>query len=283
MKATRARSRDEETIMISKTFRITGMIILASLALSSAARAATCTNDSLRGTYGFSHGGTDSNGTPLSAAVSQLTFDSSTGTFTGETTSSRDGVLTTFSFTGTYAIASNCTGTGTPTGGNTFNFVVTPPGFLVAEPFNETTGVTAEGFAVKQDSSSCTNARVEGSFGLQTTGVFLEGASTTGAVALVGELKLMANSSEEGVIRGHLGGSEGGTILTFADEPVTGSYKVDADCRGTATIKPKGQAEMHFSIVVVDCGRELLVLETDDNTIVSGTLTAASPRREPVE
>ena len=60
------------------------------------------------------------------------------------------------------------------------------------------------------------------------------------------------------------------TILTFADEPVTGSYKVDRDCRGTATITPK--SEMHFSFVVVDCGKEMLAVETDTDTVVSGTL-----------
>jgi hypothetical protein len=89
--------------MISKTFRIAQMIVLASFALSSAAWAtdsatdsatdwatdsatdwATCSNASLSGTYGFLHDGTDSNGTPTSAAVTQLTFDSTTGTFTGE-------------------------------------------------------------------------------------------------------------------------------------------------------------------------------------------------------
>lgn len=274
--------------MIAKTFRIASIIfrsrifiatiVLAIFACSSAARAETCSNESLRGAYGFAHSATDSTGTPVSAAVSQITFDPSTGTFSVDTTSSRDGVISSFSTTGTYAVASNCTGTGTPMGANAFNFVVTARGFLVSEPFSPTTGFTAEGFAVKQGSSSCTNGRVEGSFGLQTTGVFLVGAPTTGAVALVGELKLMVNSSGEGVISGHLAGSEGGTILTFADEPVTGSYKVDKDCTGTATIRPKDQSEMHFSFAVVDCGRELLVLETDDNTVVSGTLVETQPR-----
>ena len=100
--------------MISKTFRIALMIVLASFALSSAAWAATCSNASLSGTYGFLHDGTDSNGAPATAAVSQITFDSTTGTFTGETTASHDGVIATESVTGTYAVASNCTGTGTP-------------------------------------------------------------------------------------------------------------------------------------------------------------------------
>ena len=66
--------------------------------------------------------------------------------------------------------------------------------------------------------------------------------------------------------------SEDGTFLTFAEEPVTGSYKVGTDCRGTATITLKGLSEMHFSLVVVDCGKEMLAIETDADTVVSGTL-----------
>jgi hypothetical protein len=257
--------------MISKTFRIARMIVLASFALSPAA-GATCSNASLSGTYGFLHDGTDSNGTPFTAAVSQITFDSTTGTFTGETTASHDGVIATFSFSGTYAVASNCTGTGTPTGHNRFSFVVTSAGFLAVEPFNHTTGVTSEGFGVKQGSPTCTNAGVKGSFGFETTGVFLAGAPATGPVAFIGELKLTVNPSGEGVISGHVAGSEDGTILTFAEEPVTGSYTVATDCRGRATITPKGRSEMHFSLVVVDGGNEMLAIETDADTVVSGSL-----------
>jgi hypothetical protein len=251
--------------MISKTLRIVLTIVLASFALSSAAWAATCSNGSLSGTYGFLHDETDSNGTPATAAVSQITFDSTTGAFTVETTASHGGVIATESLTGTYTIASNCTGTGTPTGASPFSIVVTPTGFLALH-------LLAEGFAVKQGSPTCTNAGVKGSFGFETTGVFLAGAPATGAVAFIGELKLTVNPSGEGVISGHLAASEDGTFLTFAEEPVTGSYTVDTDCRGTATMKPKGQPEMHFSFVVVDCGKELLAVETDADTVVSGTL-----------
>jgi hypothetical protein len=48
--------------------------------------------------------------------------------------------------------------------------------------------------------------------------------------------------------------------------------QVDTDCRGTATITPKGRSEMHFSLVVVDSGNEMLALEMDADTVVSGTL-----------
>src|SRR5450755_4229734 len=168
--------------MISKMFRIARMIVLASFALSPAAWAATCSNASLSGTYGFLHDGTDSNGTPFTAAVSQITFDPTTGTFTGETKASHDGVITTFSFTGTYKVASNCTGKGRPAGGNPFSFVVTSTGFLAIHLFSE-------GFAVKQGSPTCTNAGVQGRFGFETTGVFLAEASAP-AVAFIGELRL---------------------------------------------------------------------------------------------
>jgi hypothetical protein len=89
-------------------------------------------------------------------------------------------------------------------------------------------------------------------------------------VAFIGELKLTVNPSGEGVIRGHIAASEDGTFL--ADEPVTGSYFVAPDCRGKATLTPKGLSEMHFSFVVVDGGNQMLVLQTDPHTIVSGTM-----------
>jgi hypothetical protein len=245
--------------MISKTSSIARMIVLAGFAFSSAAWAATCSNASLSGAYGFLHDGTDSNGAPASAAVSQITFDSTTGTFTVETTASHDGVIATESLTGIYAVASNCTGTGTPTGASPFSLVVTSTGFLALHIFSE-------GFAVKQGSPTCTNAGVEGRFGFETTGVFL----ATGAAAFIGELKLTVNPSGEGVISGHVASSEDGTFL--ASEPVTGSYSVGKDCRGRATITPKGHSEMHFRLVVVDGGNEMLAVETDADTVVSGTL-----------
>src|SRR5579863_6799642 len=182
--------------MPSRICRIASMIVLASFAFSSAARAATCSNVSLSGTYGFLHDGTDSNGTPATAAVSQVRFDASTGTFTGETTASHDGVIATGSLTGTYTVASNCTGTGNPAGGSPFSFVVTSTGFLAAHLFSE-------GFAVKQGSTTCTNAGVTGRFGFETTGVFLAEAPAA-AVAFIGELKFAVDATGGGVISGHV-------------------------------------------------------------------------------
>jgi len=88
-------------------------------------------------------------------------------------------------------------------------------------------------------------------------------------VAFIGELKLTVNPAGEGVITGRLSASEGGV---FGGEAVTGSYMVDRNCRGRATVTPKGRSEMHFRLVVVDGGHEMLAVETDPNTVVSGNL-----------
>jgi len=56
--------------MISKTFRIARMIVIASFALSSAAWAATCSNASLSGTYGFLGEGTNAKRELLPASSS---------------------------------------------------------------------------------------------------------------------------------------------------------------------------------------------------------------------
>ena len=249
--------------MISKTFRIARVIVLASFGLSSTAWGATCSNASLSGTYGFLHDGTDSSGAPATAAVSQIAFDSTTGTFTGETTASHEGVIATESLTGTYTVAPDCTGTGTPTAGSPFSLVVTSTGFLAVHPFSE-------GFAVKRGTPTCTNAALMGSFGFETTGVFLAGAPAAGWVAFIGELKLTINPSGEGVISGHLAGSEGDTTLAFA--PVTGAFTVDKDCRGRATLSSKGRPEMRFTFLVVDSGKRMLAIETDPDTVVSATM-----------
>ena len=250
--------------MIPKMFRIARLFVLASFALASAA-GATCSNSSLNGSYGFLHDGTDINGTPFTAAVSLITFDATTGTFTGETTASHDGVIATQSLAGTYTIASNCTGTGTPAAGSPFSIVVTSTGFLAVHPFSE-------GYAVKLGSATCTNAGIKGRFGFEITGNFLAEASVPGWVAFIGELNLSVNASGGGVISGHIASADGSTSQTFAEEPVTGSYFVSPDCRGQATIKPEGLAEMHFEFVVVDGGKELLVVEIDPHTVVSGNL-----------
>ena len=255
--------------MISKMFRIALVMVLAATALGSAAWA-SCSNASVSGVYGFLGGGTDSS--VPTASLEQLTFDSSTGTFTGTITNSTEGVVDSGAISGTYAVAANCTVTGTYTINgktNSFSAVVTSTGGV--KEVDGHTGATDGGFAVAQSSPTCTNAGVKGSFGFDAAGVFVTGAPFTGPLALIGELALSVNTSGDGVISGHVAGSENGAILTFTKEPVTGSYSVSANCTGTATITPEGQSTLNFSFVVVNGGKELLAIETDADTVVTAT------------
>ena len=250
--------------MISKMFRIALTIVLASLALSSAAWAATCSNASLSGIYGSLTEGTSPDGQP-EANLFQFKLDPSTGKITGTNETGT-------SVRGTYEVASNCTVTGTTTkGGSSHSFyaVVTSTGL---QSVSGNPGATNGGFWVAQGTPTCTNAGVGGSFGLAARGSFLAGAPFTGPVILIGELALRVNASGDGVISGRIAGSENGTILTFAEEPVTGSYSVDANCKGTLTITSKGESALNFSFVIVDSGNEMLAIETDADTVVTATL-----------
>ena len=250
--------------MISKMFRIALTIVLASLALSSAAWAATCSNASLSGIYGSLTEGTSPDGQP-EANLFQFKLDPSTGKITGTNETGT-------SVRGTYEVASNCTVTGTTTkGGSSHSFyaVVTSTGL---QSVSGNPGATNGGFWVAQGTPTCTNAGVGGSFELAARGSFLAGAPFTGPVILIGELALRVNASGDGVISGRIAGSETGTILTFAEEPVTGSYSVDANCKGTLTITSKGESALNFSFVIVDSGNEMLAIETDADTVVTATL-----------
>jgi hypothetical protein len=269
--------RNEDSTMISKMFRITLTIAVASLALGSAAGAMAespfrpCSNASLRGVYGALGVGTNPEGEP-EGNLFQFKLDSFTGKYTGVNIGSDDGVIETASVSGTYSVASDCTVTGTTTKGastHPFSGVLTSIGL---QTVSGNPGATNGGFWVAQGSPTCSNAGVKGSFGLAARGTFLAGAPFTGPAILIGELALSVNDSGEGVISGHIAGSGDGTIFSFAEEPVTGSYSVDANCTGTLTITPTGESALTFRIVIVDYGKEMLALETNANTVVTATL-----------
>jgi hypothetical protein len=60
-----------------------------------------------------------------------------------------------------------------------------------------------------------------------------------------------------------------GAIYTV---PITGTYTENADCTGSAQITPQGYSTLNFNFVVVNVGKEILLVEADTNTIVSGNM-----------
>jgi hypothetical protein len=269
--------------MNSKLLIAAQFIALAGLVLSTTAQAApqsesatsACSNASLTGSYGKLYGGAAVDGTPT-VSVQKISFDPKIGQFTSYTTASHNGVISSLPVPGTYAVAANCTvaaGFGLGTVQNIFSLLVTPTGFLYTSQWD---GATTEGFGVKLGSPTCTRAGVAGTYGFEATGQFVAGAPITGPVAYIGPLTLKTDSSGDGVITGRLAGSENGTIHTFAGDPVSGSYTIEGSCWGKATIALGGRSEMHFRFLVVDNGKQILTIETDANTVVSGSLVKSN-------
>jgi len=52
----------------------------------------------------------------------------------------------------------------------------------------------------------------------------------------------------------------------------TGTYTINSNCTGTISLTPTGLSPINLEVLVVGSGKELLFVETDNGTIVSGTI-----------
>jgi hypothetical protein len=69
------------------------------------------------------------------------------------------------------------------------------------------------------------------------------------------------------------GGSGTGTFDvggSFLATTITGTYTESSNCKGTIKMTPKGSSTLNFAFVVVNAGKELLLVETDSNASVAG-------------
>jgi hypothetical protein len=264
---------EESARMSFKNAGIAILFFVATMMGASAARGTTCTAESVKGVYGISTIGLGLNGSSQPASsVYQITADGA-GNITGSATKSIDGSIVSFTFTGTYEIEPTCTGTATFTNQDDQtehdNFVMnnTNKGaFLLQTDTNH----VQSSFAVAQGTiASCTDATLAHTYSLQLSGEDVG----TGQVALAGQLVLKekkVGTVENGTLAGTVGISVNGTITPSV--AVTGTYTVASNCTATATITPSGMSAMNFNFVIVEQGKEVLAIETDNNTIVTGIL-----------
>ena len=248
--------------------RLTAVMLFTILAITTVPTAhAACTNASLTGVYGIVFNGLNGQGQPTTG-VFQFTSNGA-GTLTAGTAyQSTDGTITPppgVSFTGTYMVVKNCTGTATitpidPPGG--YNFVL-DNGNKGSYWFNTDSGKTRGGYAVAQGLATCTDLGVKHTYAIEATGIIV----CTGNVVYVGQLVLNGTG---GITAGStLSTSVNGAITS--DEPITsGTYSINSNCIGTASITLKNSTTMNFDLIVVDGGKELMVMESDSGTVVSG-------------
>ena len=115
--------------------------------------------------------------------------------------------------------------------------------------------------------SACTNATLTGGFGIQSTGTLVEGGpGPAGPFAANGLIKFDGNGNL--TTRQTL--SLSGAIVPFN---ASGTYNVEEDCTLTAKFTDElSGAQISISGVIVKRGTEILIIETDPNTVVSGIL-----------
>ena len=248
--------------MIHKRFHLVSLLVATVLFLSFPAWGATCSDKTVTGNYGYTVSGVASDGSAITN-VGHFKSDGK-GSFAGtQTTSSGGQIFSNFPTKGTYSVNSDCTGSGTITiSGKQSNFgMVVVSGGKSFQILNTDSPNIQAGTASAQGNAPCTLAGLKGTFGVLSSGLFVG----VGPVVLSGQFTL----DGAGKLKGTESGSIAGQVFTGA--PVTGSYKVKSNCTGSATFKIPKEPTEHANLVVVSGGQSLLVIETDSNTVVSGS------------
>ena len=240
-------------------FVVTLLFVLLTAAGSASA---ACSNATLNGVYGYYHGRPDGIGGQR-ALVGQMIADGK-GNLSGSWTMSLNGTISTGTFTGTYSISKNCTGSFTLSNEDQSpaNFGITlddsHKGFQILQTDNST---AQPGFGFEQGKVTCGLTGKKQTIATNLLGTL---TSISAVDAIAGQVTL----DGKGNITGNETFSVFGTIATL---PVSGTYAENADCTGTIQITPQGLAATSFNTVVVNGGKELLLIETDNDTVVAGT------------
>jgi hypothetical protein len=229
--------------------KISSVVLLFAALVGSAS--AVCTNTNVVGVWGFQ----------LGTAVGQFTADGNGNITSGSATVNSNGTVTTGTFTGTYSVAKNCTGSATfnITGDGTWlvNFVL-DAGKKGAEIILIQSGTTAQGRGLARGVVTCGLTGKK-----QTLAANLLGKiPNTGPISYVAQVIL----SGTGKVSGSGTFDVNGVIVTA---PITGTYTENADCTGTLQITPTGLSTLNFAFVAAAAGKEILLIETD-NAAVAG-------------
>jgi len=225
---------------------------------------ASCSNAGLKGVYGYFRGRPGGiGGTAANVVLGQFTADGAGNLTNGSFTYAEGGVITTGTFTGSYSIAKNCTGTLTFSDEDQspahFNVVLeSSKGFQMIQ---SDTGNTQPGIGVPQGTGTC---GLSGKTQTLANNFLDTDFATDLPGATVGQMTLDG--------KGNISGTETFSVnYENSTNSIKGTYTESANCTGTAQITPSGGTAMNFNTVVVDGGKEWLLLETDANTLNGGT------------
>jgi hypothetical protein len=232
--------------------KISSAVLFFALTLA-APIASACTNATLTGVWGYEVG----------SAVGQFKSNGA-GSLTGSQTVSQSGTIVAQTYTGTYSVKTNCTGSIALnfTGGKTVhvNFVLDEANKGV-QIIETDTGTLAEGPGFAEGTVTCGLTGTKQTF----AALLLGKINTKGPIAYVAQVILDGKGDTSGAGTFNVNG-------TIVKASFTGKYTEDANCTGTMHITPSGLSTLNFNLVVVNAGKEILLLETDTGTVVAGNM-----------
>ena len=222
-----------------------------------------CANATIVGSYGYAiRGLVYQNGNLYPFAEAGTLMADGNGNFRGSETYS-SGTPTSRNSYGTYSVNSDCTGVATFVDSNAHvSFVVSTNGQHL--DFIETDmGTVISGTANRQQ-TNCGTGTITGAYGFALEGWYYDSTGFARAFADSGRVV----SDGAGGLSLKDTASSGGTI---SNRMVSGSVSVNPDCTGTAIFTDAQRNSIHLNFVSVAGGRELQFIQTDPNTVISGS------------
>src|ERR1700730_12995205 len=230
-----------------------------------------CGVRSLHGAYGYAFQGQviPPGTTEFDTAIAGRIVFNARGGLSGYEWDSTNGFQETLTFTGSYAVEPDCTGTaalvnsngrtdhitlGLVEGGQEFNFTVIDP------------GVVLTGLAVRQGISHCTDRSLSGVFNAAE-----QGSDFTAAGVENGDDSLFFTIHYDRL--GHAFGSSTLSINGFSySDTFTGTYHVNPDCTGTATNTFASGGSDLVNFVIVEQGNEVKFFNAQPGIVFDGTM-----------
>lgn len=231
---------------------------------------ASCTTSMINGTYFYVLTGTVSSGSPNVpyAELGQFVANGS-GSLSGSSSSNLNGQKQTNSLTGTYSVQANCSGSMTLTLNSstttalTFQLINNAQGMILAMT-NDGDIVTGKAYRTSAASGSpaCGLGSLSGTYGYSLTG-YTTASGTSYLYSDSGQIISDGNGNLTATSVTNLGGA-------FSNTTGSGTYSITSQCSGTATITNESGNPSNYAIAVVQDGQQLLFLETDAGTTVTG-------------
>lgn len=214
-----------------------------------------CSNAGLVGAYGFYR--TGSTGAGPFAAVGLVTYDGA-GNWTATQTMSRGGVfIRDATSAGQYQVSADCSGKLFSDGQEVARFALADRGRQLFT-LSTTLGETVWGVEKKVPQQGCTNASLDGTYGVYRTGTTL-----AGPLAAVGRVTFDGDGNVTG---GAQTISRGGVFNHVIIGPHP--YEVSLDCTGRLITAATGQE--FARVVAVDKGNEIFSISLTAGNAVIG-------------